>query len=72
MCGDRLCDGLLKAFAENGFLDRCLMRLGARSMLTGLSGSSIQLALALATSLLSVVLRVAMLMHETENNAQYR
>lgn len=26
-CGDRLCDDLPKARAENGFLDRCLMRL---------------------------------------------
>lgn len=26
-CGDRLCDDLPKAHAENGFLDRCLMRL---------------------------------------------
>ena len=71
-CGDRLCDDLPKAHAENGFLDRCLMRLrGAGSVLTGLS-SSIQLALALATSSLSVVLRVAMLTHETEDSAQYR
>ena len=48
------------------------MRLGPGSVLTGLSGSGIQLALALATSLLSVLLRVAMLTHEAENNAQYR
>lgn len=25
--GDRFCDGLLKVYAENGILDRCLMRL---------------------------------------------
>lgn len=25
--GDRFCDGLLVAYAENGFRDRCLMRL---------------------------------------------
>lgn len=26
LCGGRLCDSLLKAYAENGFLDRCLKR----------------------------------------------